>query len=508
MDRIYSKIAEYCKQNNKYTNLEKSMKIFYWLKTHILLIALILLFGYFFFYRLDYNTLASWDEGWYASIARDIVKTGDFMHMMWNGQPYYDHPPMGFWLMAISYKLFGINEFSTRLPSAILGLFSIVLIYKTGIELYGKKIIGFVASLVLGTSVWYLIRVRSGNLESVFVFFYLLTIFLSLKSSKNFKWFPFMMVSFGALILSKTLVGVSALIPIVIINIIQLLRVKNLLFLIIGSILFMLVVMPWYSVQMKSYPDFIQHHFFTVGMRDKTTASYFQLMIEKPFFYIHMGVRKWYYLWLLATGYLILSFKFLKKHIFFLLLWNTVILYPFLTSEKTELWHLIPVYLPVALIISVGIYEGLLNCKQLVMKFSPHTRRFAFLRYEGLYSFVYLFFFFIIAVMQIRIFLPEVFPQTRYVPDDVAISQKAGSYDKTFYLDDDFVPIAVYYSGKIVNPLAYQPDNRKNLVKLFNSSENNFIVVTRNWALNNLNEAKIPYKILEQNNSFTITSRP
>src|SRR4030065_73934 len=76
-------------------------------------------------------------------------------------------------------------------------------------------------------------------------------------------------------------------------------------------------------------------------------------------FYLHMGVRKWYYLWLAALGFLLVSLKFFKKNIFFLFLWNFIVLYPFLTSKETELWHLIPVYLPLSLIVAVGVYEGI-----------------------------------------------------------------------------------------------------------------------------------------------------
>ena len=65
-------------------------------KNHLLLIILLVLFGFFFFYRLDYQTLTSWDEAWYGSISRNMVKSGDFINMTWNGRPYYDHPTNGF----------------------------------------------------------------------------------------------------------------------------------------------------------------------------------------------------------------------------------------------------------------------------------------------------------------------------------------------------------------------------------------------------------------------------
>src|SRR3990167_3701737 len=283
------------------------------------IIFLTILFSFFFFYRLNYNTLESWDEAWYASIAREMAKSGNFIQMIWNGKPYYDHPPMGFWLMAISYKLLGTNELATRLPSALLGLFSVLLIYKIAHELFGKKVIGFVAALILGTSVWYVIRVRSGNLESVFIFFYLLTVFLSIKSAKNFNWFPLTMVSFAALILSKTLVGISVVFLILYFNTRQIINLKkNLLLLLFGVWFFVLTLFPWYNFHIKNFPGFIEYHFIHKGARDKTLASYFQLKIDQPLFYIHMGMRKWYRLWQVSilfalTNALILFFQLVAK---------------------------------------------------------------------------------------------------------------------------------------------------------------------------------------------------
>ncbi|OGK26727.1 hypothetical protein A3D76_02410 [Candidatus Roizmanbacteria bacterium RIFCSPHIGHO2_02_FULL_37_9b] len=467
-----------------------------------------ILFSFFFFYRLDYSTLASWDEAWYGSIARDMSRTGDFMNMVWNGKPYYDHPPMGFWLIAIAYKFFGVNEFSTRLPSALLGLFSILLMNKVGIELFGKKIIGFVAAIILGTSVWYVIRVRSGNLESVFVFFYILTVYLSVKSAKNFNWFPLVMLSFGGLILSKTLVGVSAIILIIYLNFSQLINVKkNLVLVLIGILFFGLTVFPWYYYHLKTFPDFYEYHFIHKGTRNKTFASYFKPMIEQPLFYLHMGVRKWYYIWLATLGFLLVSLKFLKKFIFFLFLWNFIVFYPFLTSKETELWHLIPVYLPLSFLIALGVSEGIflayLTFNQILIR---HSKNIKIPNIIPASLFLTLFLYF--AFVQIRIFYKEVIPANKWIPDDVAISKVAGKYNKPIYLDDDYLPIAVFYSGKNVQPLAYLADDKKTLEKFIQSNEKNYIVITRNWVVDDLKKKEIKYKLLEKNNSFSILTKP
>ncbi|MCL4374675.1 glycosyltransferase family 39 protein [Patescibacteria group bacterium] len=475
--------------------------------TALPLFVLIAIFAFFFFYRLGYPTLSSWDEAWYGAIARTMVKTGDYMNMMWNGQPFYDHPPLGFWLMALSYKVFGFSEFATRLPSALLSLGSIALTYLTGLQLFKKKTIAFVAALMLGTSVWYLIRVRSGNLDAILVFFYILTIYLALKSADRFALFPAVGVAFGGLMMSKTLVGLSALPLIVFINLRQLAKLKNAIWLALGVVGFLAVVYPWYHLQASEYPLFIEQHFFNVGLRQRSSLlTYFQLHPQLPLFYLHMGIRKWYYFWLLGGGFLLVSLAFLQKPVATVLLWNLLVFYPFLTTDKSQIWHLIPVYLPLVLIGAGGVYRLGGVCFRLAKKLVPAGLR-RFFR-ETVFQSLYLLLFGAVALLQIKIFYPEVIPTTRYVPDDVAISEKIAAYPQTHYLDDDFLPIAVFYSGASIKPLIEMPDEKRTLLRLFRSDEKNFVAITRNWAIDGLKVNSIPYKVLEKNNSFSIVSRP
>jgi hypothetical protein len=89
----------------------------------------------------------------------------------------------------------------------------------------------------------------------------------------------------------------------------------------------------------------------------------------------------------------------------------------------------------------------------------------------------------------------------------VDISKRLFKYNKKIFLDDDFFPVAVFYSGKEIQPLFTLSDDKKTLVKLFLSDEKDFIVVTRNWALNNLKENNLFYKLLEKNNSYSIIEK-
>lgn len=463
------------------------------IKKNLGFLLLLVFFLFLFFFHLGFESLASWDEAWFAAVARYIVKTGQILNLRWNNNPFFDHPPLGMWLEAISYKLFGVSELTTRLPSAFLGVLTIIVVYATAIKLFKEKIVAFVAALIMGTSVWYVLRVRSGNLDSILVFFYILTVYLSLKSRDNFRWFPAAAASFACLMLSKTLIGASALPLILLIDFPQLIKIKsNFLNIILGVILFAVIVLPWYLSQAHLYPWFLNYHFFTIGMRKKTPLSYLNINIVKPFFYLHMGIRKWYYLWLLGSAILIISRKFLKREVIYLFAWLIFILYPFLTSEKTELWHLIPVYLPISFLTAYGIYV-LLS---------------AMFKNKMITGVFYLLFFLLIAFLQIKTFLPEVIPTQKYVPDEVDIAKRVTKYKSDIYLIDDFLPRVVFYSNRNIIPLIYDKNGEPALVKLYKSDKKIFVVVASSWMGDQLKTAEIPYKVLEKNNSFSIFSRP
>lgn len=49
----------------------------------------------------------NFDEGVYAEIAREITRTGRLLTPRCDGVPYFEKPPLVYWLSAFSYRLFG-----------------------------------------------------------------------------------------------------------------------------------------------------------------------------------------------------------------------------------------------------------------------------------------------------------------------------------------------------------------------------------------------------------------
>ena len=62
------------------------------------------------------------DSAKYASVSREIVESGDVLHLKIHGEPYMQKPPLLFWLAAISFKLFGVSMFAFKLPTLLFSI--------------------------------------------------------------------------------------------------------------------------------------------------------------------------------------------------------------------------------------------------------------------------------------------------------------------------------------------------------------------------------------------------
>ncbi|MGV0027230.1 ArnT family glycosyltransferase [Phormidesmis priestleyi] len=80
------------------------------------------------------------DEGIYATQARAILQTGDWVTVQWGGEPGFDRTIGIQWLMAACYLLFGVSEESARLPSAIAYILSVLLTYRIGCHLLSPRL--------------------------------------------------------------------------------------------------------------------------------------------------------------------------------------------------------------------------------------------------------------------------------------------------------------------------------------------------------------------------------
>jgi 4-amino-4-deoxy-L-arabinose transferase-like glycosyltransferase len=85
----------------------------------------------------------------HAEAAREMAVTGDYVTLHVNGIRYLEKPPLPYWLVAIGYKVFGANEFSTRLPMVL----SVLLLGMLGL-CWGRRAFGERTGIYAGLFVY------------------------------------------------------------------------------------------------------------------------------------------------------------------------------------------------------------------------------------------------------------------------------------------------------------------------------------------------------------------
>ena len=130
------------------------------------------------------NSLMAHDEGLYARRSRVMFESGDWI-APWG--TVHHKTPGPYWLIAISYQLFGISEASVRLPSMIIGILSIFLVYEIGKILLNQKL-AWLAGLILSVQFLWLQYCRLGTPDVPMIFLVLLAILSFIKAELHPKY--------------------------------------------------------------------------------------------------------------------------------------------------------------------------------------------------------------------------------------------------------------------------------------------------------------------------------
>ena len=72
--------------------------------------------------------LFDWDEINFAEISREMLILEDYLRVYINFLPFWEKPPFFFWLQASAMHVLGVGEYAARLPNAINGILTMVVI--------------------------------------------------------------------------------------------------------------------------------------------------------------------------------------------------------------------------------------------------------------------------------------------------------------------------------------------------------------------------------------------
>jgi len=167
-------------------------------------IAILTILGFLFFiFGNWFLSLTSPDEGKNAYAALHMLKSGDWIVPYYNCHYRFEKPPLFYWLTALSFKFFGINEFSARLISGISALLTSYLVYFLAKDFF-KGSIPLYGAIIFDLFIHNWVEARSATPEMLLTFWSTLGVFLFLKKKPGLAW-----LSLALAFLTKGPIGVG-----------------------------------------------------------------------------------------------------------------------------------------------------------------------------------------------------------------------------------------------------------------------------------------------------------
>src|SRR6202050_1350992 len=120
--------------------------------------------------------LFDWDEINFAEASREMIKMHDYTRVYIDFRPFWEKPPMFFWMQSSAMKLFGVNEIAARFPNAICGIVTLITIFLCGSRIYDRKF-GLLWALAFGGSLFPNMYFKSGIIDPWFNLFTFLSLY-------------------------------------------------------------------------------------------------------------------------------------------------------------------------------------------------------------------------------------------------------------------------------------------------------------------------------------------
>jgi 4-amino-4-deoxy-L-arabinose transferase-like glycosyltransferase len=221
------------------------------LSRQTLLVVLLVAAAAPYFVNLGVSSIWDANEAFYMQTPREMMEAGDYVTPTFNFQLRMNKPVLSYWLVALSYHLFGISEWSERLPIALGGIGIIATAFGLG-RLMAGTIGGLFAALVLATSPRLLLLARRIIIDiQVTMFMGLVLLFFALSETRPARrrlYLCLMYVAAGLGVLTKGPVAVfiPAVVFLVYLGSQKRLADIRRMMLPLGAVISLAIVVPWY----------------------------------------------------------------------------------------------------------------------------------------------------------------------------------------------------------------------------------------------------------------------
>ncbi len=144
------------------------------------------------------------DEPRYAGCTREMRDHGEWIRTTFNGEPFYHKPILMYWVMRLSTSALGDNPFALRLPSALAGCLTCLLVWWWGGRVLGEKV-GLWAAVMLASAPIVIVESKLATTDSLLALFVVIcqVALWELGQSPSWRWALAFWASMGLGILTK-----------------------------------------------------------------------------------------------------------------------------------------------------------------------------------------------------------------------------------------------------------------------------------------------------------------
>jgi len=326
-------------------------------------VVLVIIIAVPFFLHLDKLPVRIWDEARLAMNAYEMNMNGNFLVTRFEGNPdmWNTKPPLVIWLQVFCIRIFGFTEMSLRLPVAMAGFLTCVLLICFSKKYWNNYLPGIVASLVLVTANGYIHihASRTGDYDTPLTFFttfFLLSFFLHAETKEK----VYLHLAFAAIVLAVFTKSIQGLIflPAIALYLVLSGNFKSVVLtrsFLLDAIISFMVIGSYYLLREHYNPGYVK-----AVWENELGGRYFETLEQNAFSKTYYLEQLYYFLfplwfWFVPAGVLLglLSDWKDKRFVFFISL-AAIIYTLFISLSETKLeWYTVPLFPLLSFLVAV-----------------------------------------------------------------------------------------------------------------------------------------------------------
>lgn len=181
-----------------------------WLQVHGWLIGVLAVASFAMLFRLEQQPIQNWDEGIHGAVSLEMVEDGDWLTPHYMGGPYFRKPPLKLWMSSALFDWFGANAWALRLPSAIAGIATSLLIAWWMWQWRRNRLDAFLAGTIVATMrPIFFHGFRTGEMDGLLTFWVVLALYTwwRITESSRPRWWVVLGATVGLSVMTKSAAG-------------------------------------------------------------------------------------------------------------------------------------------------------------------------------------------------------------------------------------------------------------------------------------------------------------